>query len=658
MTARVLRPAITLTTVTAVLLAALAVYAFLTAGTSHADSTYNPTTTGKYCNAMSAAFPDADIAGNPSCTENLQTGVAADYFTTLNMVSGDLNFSAVVTFAPGTTSITDGNTLTEGAKVGGLSSTSTLGTANGACNSTVPVDFVFYNVDLPDNMADPRASTNIAFARPEGSTDRFGGWQVGSPPAPAGGTAPGAPPRATGASIAITNYPSHLLDLFDPDFIPGVSDGPADPIVPQAVYGGLTQVVGTWQMLYFAQFEATGSRSMAGLPSPFTLMDPDMGKPSVSVLNDTTAVQASPSSITDFCTPLSVTTMLRGTTPAADGAQTRSLSPTLAATNFIVQYNASLRDTDQDSYENALDSCQTAVDASYNPRVTGASAGDSDGDGLANSCDPNDASGILDPNFNDHDLDLFQNRQDNCGAVANNGQEDSDIGSGAAADDGPHTDTIGDACDSEAGTISVVQNRSSGAATVSITMSDTIPNGRYHVKTNFVPKCFGATPAGGTDADADGYCAAQDSGGDSGGCTSTVPPTCTVRHTAWAGATHPLLQADTDSDLFSDAVENYLGTDGTKSCAMTPVPPSTAGGVNDETLDNWPMDFNDNRLADIIDVSTYSSRFNLFVNQAPATPRWDLTANGLVDILDVSRFSTVFNQRCGTAGFPPAFAQQ
>lgn len=655
MTARVLRPVITFSAVTAVLMAALAVYAFMTTGPTSADSTYNPITSAKYCNELTP-FSDVTLQGTAGCAENLTAGATADYYTRLDMTSGsDLNFANVVTFAPNSTTITDGNDLREGAKVGGLRSLTNLGFANSSCNSPLTIDFIFYNVDLPDNMADPRASSNIAFPRPQGASNRFGGWQVGSEPPALGGTSPGVT-DADGTSIAIVNYPSYLLDLFDADFVAGVDGGNTiKPIVPLAVYGGLHNVSGTMVPLYFAQFASTGSRSLAGLPSPFTLMDPDMGQPSVSVLNDPTAVNASPSSITDFCTPLDVRTMLLGTTTGGVGGttNTRATNPA-AGTQFVVQYNASLRDTDQDGYENALDACPFTVDAG-NPRILG--SGDADSDGLPDACDPDDATSVIDPNYQDTDADAFQNRQDNCPFTSNVTQTEDELGT-AAPDDGVRTDGIGDACDSEHAPITVVQNRSGGTWTITITFSDTIGNGRYHEKTNLVAKCFG-TGGPGTDVDGDGYCAAQDGGGESGACASTVPPSCTVRHAAWAGA-HPGLQTDTDGDSFSDALETYMGTDPVQPCAATPVPPTTAGFVNDETIDNYPMDFNDDRLVNILDVGTYSSRFGKPVNAAGVTTRHDLNSDGLVSILDVGKFSAPFGKRCGagTAGMPGPFAQQ
>jgi hypothetical protein len=656
MTARVLRPAFTISAVIAVLVAALAVYAYSSAGTSHADSVYNPTLAVKYCNALPATYGTTvgvpALNGDPACAETLTPGAAANYTTVLDMAGDNLNFSQVVTFAPATSGTT---ALAAGTLAGGLRSLTNLGLINGACNTALTVDFVLYSTALPNNTGAPRSSTNIVFPKAEGQSDRFGHWKVGGV-ATTSDTPPGSAPRATGSSIAIQNYPSYLLDIFDPDFVPGVGDGPAHPVLPTAVYGGLTVVSGNWIPLYFVEF-APGA--LTSIPGPFSLMTAAMGKPSVSVLNDPTAVQASPSTITDFCTPLNVTNMILGAARS---------NPPAAGTHYHVQYNASLRDTDQDGYENAIDTCPVTVNAG-NPRFAGPGpGGDSDGDGIDNACDTNGpyagSSCVVNggPTCSDNDVDDdgFDNRQDNCPQVHNPTQQEDELGAGPAADLGPRTDGIGSACDT--GVVSLTQN----SRPVSITLSPTVGNGRYHVIANLVPKCFG-----GTDADGDGYCSTQDNQDNTGqACGSTVPVSCSVRHTAWSGAGHPGLQMDTDGDGFSDVMETYLGTDATKSCAQTPVPPGTSGGANDENLiDNWPLDFNDDRAASTPDILAVGGGFGVAVNNAifplAGTPprtgqRLDLNHDGFISTPDVLRVGGFFGQRCGqgTPGLPGPWVQQ
>lgn len=602
---------------------------------------FAPTTTVKTCNAMSAAFPDVDIAGNTACADVLTTGTASNVTMGVNFPSGGYTPANIITFSPDATTITPGDTMVPGVKFGGLRTASTFGVGNAACTTAFTVDTVLYNVALPNNPPDPRTSTNIVYPRPAGSTDRFGGWQVGSEPPALGGTTPGTPPMADGTSIAIQNYPSYLLDAFDPDFVPGAGDGPALPLRPLAVYGGLTNILGTWLPLYLVQFDNSGPNVLSAIPAYTSLIDPAMGQPSVNVIGDPTAgAPAASTPISDLCTPLDVTAMLLGRDPT--NTYSRAVSPTSAGTQFIVQYIASQRDTDQDGIENTIDTCLVTLNGG-SPR---AGTGDTDGDGIDDACD------LLTLAGSDVDGDAYANRLDNCPQFANASQTETETA--PAADNGPGADAMGDACDSENGTITVIQNRSSGSEVVSITPSDAVANGRYQVRANYVAKCFGAT-----DADGDGYCSTQDAGGDSGACSGTVPPSCTVRHSAWSGASHPLLQVDSDGDGFSDAFETYLGTDGAHSCAMTPVPPGIVGGVNDETIDNWPLDFNDDRQVSLTDVTTFSSRFGKAVNASPATPRWDLTGDGLVSLPDITKMSAPFGLRCGQdVGMPAAFSQQ
>jgi hypothetical protein len=659
-----------LTTVFAVLAAALAVYAFVSAGTTHADSVYNPTTVVRMCNGLPAGFSstDASLAGTGiGCAETLTAGAATDYTTQLDMPSGNLNFSNVVTLSPnGPTSVASGT------KVGGLRSLTNLGLINNPCTTALTVDFVLYNVALP-NAATRAAMTNIAWPKTFGAADRFGDWKVGdgvhtsNPPAVGDADwATLADPNVTssngtnadGTTLSIANYPIHLLDAFDPDFVPGVGDGATEPLIPAAMYGGLTLVSGNWIPLYFAVFS---SGAMTALPGALGDITAAMGFPSVSVLNDPTAVAVSPSSITDFCTSLNVTTMLRSTVH----------SNPAAGTQMFVQYNASLRDSDQDGHENAIDTCPYNAVPAENPRDA-LGDDDADSDGIMNSCDTGGAGA-------DADGDGLQNRQDNCPQTANATNAEDELGVDPV-DKGPRTDGIGNECDGAeggtAGSLTITQNGSS----VTMSLADGEGNGRYMVKTNIVPKCFS-----GTDADGDGYCT---SGGvttdnaDSGACTGTTPNSCFFRHLLWAGASHPANQADSDGDtvtasptsFWTDAIETYLGTDATKPCAQN----TTAN--NEGPLDNWPLDFDDNRRANVGDYLKYNTVLSATnggsraINQGgngdgTATTiatitaaalggtfpqnRYDLNLDGFLNSADLGKFNQYMNKLCGDAGAPP-----
>jgi len=615
-------------------LVALAAYAVLGAETSRADSTYDPATEARFCNAMSPTFVDPAIAGNPACAEDLSGGTAADFWTRLDMSSStDLHFSGVTTFAPSGSTINPGSSITTGAKIGGHRYQVTVGLSNSICNLNLNVETVLYNVALPSNAADPRASTNIGWPRTDGATDRFRGWTgsvdgdhsanagAGHYAIGGGGTVVAFPPRAVGSSVAVQNYPIWLLDMFDPDFTPGNfdagagpvtgSDGPLDPILPTAVYGGVTRVVGVWTPVYLAQFAPGALSSLGGAQA---LMNANMGWPSVAVTNDPTSVKASPSTVTDFCTPLDVETVLLGT---AIGSGTRATTPGTAGTHFVTQRSTSVRDLDQDGFENAIDTCPTLL--SSDPRAP--SGTDTDSDGIDNiaGCDATVVAVV------DEDGDGVQNRGDNCPFVSNPDNKDSEVSS-IQADLGPSADTIGDACDS--GVVTVASQNGHGPFTV--TLSTAVANGRYHIAHNVIPKCFGGL----TDADGDGYCGAADN-------DDTPGARGFARHTKW-GATHPGTQMDTDGDRHSDAAETYFGTDPVFAC-------SADSGANNEPMSHWPLDPSDNRFVNTFDIIPFIVALNHHIGeQGMPFPirQLDFNLDGFINTFDVVPYITTLNKTC------------
>jgi hypothetical protein len=450
--------------------------------------------------------------------------------------------------------------------------------------------------------------------------------------------------HADGTTLAIQNYPSYLLDAFDADFVPGVSDGPAQPVVPLAAYGGLTHVVSDWIPLYLVQFgkasSSHGFGSPSNLPAPLNLMGNDsLGQPQVAVLNDPTSTVTSKSLITDFCAPLTTETVLLGT--AFDPNNTSSTvvratnqtcsgtPPTGCTTAFTLTYAASQRDLDQDNIDNATDTCPANVNTSTD-----------DASGINTACLTLPQNVSCDAANNDRDCDGFLNRQDNCPQVANgvldgsgnpnpgnaNLQTDTEVAK--PADNGPRTDSIGDACDT--GSATFLQNGHS----VTVSLSPTVANGRYIAKGIVNAKCIG-----GTDADGDGYCAQdQDIGTDNNN----------LRHKAWSGG---LLQIDNDGDKFSTFQETYNGTDATKNCAQDSI------ANNEAPLDNWPLDFNDDQSVKSGDLSKYGALGVLnTVANTPAKQRLDLNDDGQVTTADLSKFAAlgVFNSHCT----PPSPFQQ
>ena len=280
-------------------------------------------------------------------------------------------------------------------------------------------------------------------------------------------------------------------------------------------------------------------------------------------------------------------------------------------------------------------------------------SGDSDADGIDDVCDPMASL----PGDTDEDNDGTTNRQDNCpltpAAVSKPRPRPRKRQISGPTPTSSATPAI-------RALVSVTQN----GRTFNITLSSTVANGRYHVKVNNVPKCYGATPAGGTDADGDGYCSTQELGNDSGGCATYAYPnnqpfpgtidSCPVRHTGWNAAYGSALISgiDSDGDTWEDAQETYLGTDPTRACQQNPEFPATMGGMNNETpLDNWPMDYNDDGVANTADVGVLVPRLNRPVNMVgsggqPPTTRHDLDQDGIIATVDVGKFVAVLNKRC------------
>jgi hypothetical protein len=431
--------------------------------------------------------------GNPSCTNNLSAGFNPNVSVTRSLPSGDLWPDVTVQSNPANQIFTASDQMPAGTKLGGIHSDMTIGAFNGACEFFLAVDWVLFNIPEPNVPGNPRFSGNIAWPQPKGTPDRFGRWQVGSEPIAGGGTALTA--GTYGANIAdstnipMQNYPSYLLDYLDPDFIPGVSDGPLNPIVPTAVYGGLTKVVTDWWPVYVIQMPS-GAMDVFRPPLGY-LGGLDAGQTELTVSWDPTVSSVDPygiSSITDWCTPSSSTTMLLGVDQSM--IYERVQNPIAGGTVIWREYDTSLRDLDEDGYENYLDTCPKIANLG-NPRiVAGAGNGDNDADGIDNACDT-----VNNPGVTDQDGDGYYNRQDNCPQNANAGaaQVDGEFIAAATpnADLGPRSDEMGDICDT--GMVTV------GSQT--ITLSPTVANGKFITSMRIHKKCIA-----GVDGDTDGIC--------------------------------------------------------------------------------------------------------------------------------------------------------
>ena len=156
----------------------------------------------------------------------------------------------------------------------------------------------------------------------------------------------------------------------------------------------------------------------------------------------------------------------------------------------------------------------------------------------------------------------------------------------------------------------------------SVTMSDTVGNGRYFNFAAPLPVCFTTsdppTGAGSNDIDGDGYCGDDDDPDD---------------NNALYTPSREMSPPDQDQDGFSVWVETYMGIDDTQQCSQSTTP-------NDESPQAFASDFNDDTFNDISDISLMGPPiFNIVqpagVNASYAA-RFDVNADSFVDISDVS----------------------
>jgi subtilisin-like proprotein convertase family protein len=107
---------------------------------------------------------------------------------------------------------------------------------------------------------------------------------------------------------------------------------------------------------------------------------------------------------------------------------------------------------------------------------------------------------------------------------------------------------------------------------------------------------------------------------------------------------------DSDCDGFTDVREVYLTTDATKQC-----PADTTN--NNEFPDAWPVDTNDNQIANTLDVGVFVFTLNQTnpnhpgPNTNPAFKvRHDFNANGIINTLDIGAYVFVLNKSCSASG--------
>jgi hypothetical protein len=333
-------------------------------------------------------------------------------FRTPEDLPGQYNSGGLIYFTPPGWKVAKDADIPDGTTVGTFKSEAVLGILDNACNTVVNVNFT-----LLDATTD--RSKEVKALAP-GAKDRL---------------SPLAKLDANGIPAGASGWPTYLND--------GAQRVGMDlsKLVARFVGINTKDVPGTTVILNFLIFQpgATVSDKIK--------LDPALGYPSVTVLQDPTQAGSSQDPISDFCAPLWTESTLNGT---AGGATFRG-NPADGTYDFVT-WVLPAADANGDGIENALDPCPFSAKSGWDPRATlvVGMPGDQDADGLPDACDPFPAVKSLHSADNgiggsDEDADGWQNRGDNCPLVPNGPREANVAGVGNQTDtDG---DGLGDACD-------------------------------------------------------------------------------------------------------------------------------------------------------------------------------------------------------------------
>ena len=388
---------------------------FASSDTAHAQPSFHPT--AEY--AVSDSTPNAP----------------ADIISSFGVPEGDVQYGATINFAPPEWEITPDADIPDGAIVAELTANAVLGLIGSGCNQQLPVRF-----DMLEATTD--MSTTVPYNDPEAEKDPPDeNDKQGNEPDDQFDISGGLP-------LGVTRYPDYLTRIFV------TPDGTILTPITRAY--GQTEVAGIEVSLNFVVLEPgivleTPNGDIIG-------MDPRLGYPSATVLQaagdpDTEADIEDNNSVNDFCSPLTVkTTIFKETkdnpdTTANEGGIPVRKNPAAGTYNFVM-YALSQRDADGDGYENSLDTCPYDANPEWDPRETQgyAQAGDADGDGLGDACDPEvDIPSPPRAGVYDDDEDFYGNRGDNCPLIANSKGQLG--GSGVDNQEDSDSDGIGDACD-------------------------------------------------------------------------------------------------------------------------------------------------------------------------------------------------------------------
>ncbi|MEK7247317.1 MAG: hypothetical protein AAB092_02480 [Chloroflexota bacterium] len=341
------------------------------------------------------------------------------------------NSGGLIAFTPPEWKVAKDADIPDGTVVGEFKSKAVIGILNNACETVIEPVFTLYDgtIDRSKKLA-PKA---------EGQPDRLSPMRDLDP--------------KDGIPDSAVKWPAYL------DNLPARNGMNMDDVIARFVGINTSAVTGLTIVLNFLVFKpgATVSDEL--------LLDPRLGYPAVTILQDPSGTAANSDSVSDFCAPLWTSSSLSG---QAGGAAFRT-NPGAGSYNFVT-YVLPQADVDEDGIENGLDPCTFVPNTSgWDPRAPffplqdNKNVGDKDGDGLPDECDPeptvpspcNAGTGISNA---DEDCDKWQNRGDNCSLVKNEDQKDND------------GDGIGNACDT--GTVTT-------AIPTTVTLDPEVANGRH-----------------------------------------------------------------------------------------------------------------------------------------------------------------------------------
>jgi hypothetical protein len=447
----------------------------------------------------------------------------------------------------------------------------------------------------------------------------------------------------TGAKWVIVAFPG---DAVGPD-LPGLSGGDPDAddppeielttCAPNNLSLAWTGLAGTQPMI---------SCDTAGTPMTWALVDPD----AVNVARD-----EGPRSTLGTCTAdgdgdglSNNAEPIYGTNPASadtdgDGAQD-------GPDNCRLVPNASQLNSDGDAYGDACDNC---------PSVVNAGQEDSESDGVGNVCDNCPTTSNL-TQAND-DSDGLGNACDNCPTVTNAAQTDSDAdGTGDGCDNceglpngnqaNADNDPFGDACDFCPQHASATQVNSDGDAIYDA--CDNCPSVSNASQANTDTDGFGddcdncitvfnalqensdADPLG----DSCDNCPAIENVGQEnadGDNLGDVCDACPGFSTDW-----PVLPNDTDCDYYANVSEVFVGTLPAQGCSATPERGDESGA------DAWPVDTDDNQLANTLDLVPWVYALNHNDPEPEYSTRLDLNGDSRINTLDLVGYAILLNKSC------------